>query len=410
MPLKINGASTGSVTLNAPNTGTDVTITLPGSSATLATSTTAYMLDGPTPSNRNMLYNGAMTVNQRNSSVSNITTTSYNTADRWYIAISSLGTWTQDIQNDAPTGSGFRRSLRMLCTTADSAPAASDFLIVSQILEGQDVQRIRKGTSSAQRITLSFWVKTNVAGTYVVELRDNDNSRAVSATYSIAPGDSGNWVRRTITFPADTIGVFDNDNGASLECNFWLAGGSNFTSGSPLQTAWGTATNTRATGQTNLASAINNSWQVTGVQLEIGDIATDFEFKPFGQELRECQRYYEKSYNQNVFPGAITDVGNFVRQGPQNSGAITGEYPLAFAVEKRAAPTVTFYSPNNGAAGFIFNRFAADGSTANRNNGLYTTAGTRSVVFGVGTGVGIGFYLPNDNTFIRWQWTAEIEL
>ena len=181
----------------------------------------------PSP-NRNLLYNGAMQVAQRGTSTTGITTENYYTADRWLLAINSLGTWTQDLQTDAPTGSGFRRSLRMLCTTADAAPAAGDTLILIQKLEGQDLQRIRKGTSSAQQLTLSFWVKTNRTGTYVVELEDSDNARRISTSYSIAAGESGNWVKRSLTLPADTTGVLDNDANASLLVLFWLGAGSIF--------------------------------------------------------------------------------------------------------------------------------------------------------------------------------------
>jgi hypothetical protein len=241
-------------------------------------------------SGRNLLYNGAMQVSQRGTSVTGITASGYFTADRWSNNISSLGTWTQTIEADAPTGSGFRNSLKVLCTTADASPAASDFINVAQALEGLDVQSILKGTSDAKELTVSFWVKANVTGTYVAELVDADNNRRVSASYSVAS--SATWEKKTITFPADTTGVFDNNNFVSLSLNFWLGAGSDLGGGSPLQTAWGTATNTRTTGQTNLGAATNNYWQVTGVQLELGDTASDFEFKPFGQELAECQRYY----------------------------------------------------------------------------------------------------------------------
>lgn len=240
--------------------------------------------------NRNLLYNGAMQINQRSISVSGITGSGYNTADRWKIDASSLGTWTQSIENDAPSGSGFRKSLKMLCTTASASPAAASRFSIFHLLEGQDLQRIAKGTSSAQQLTLSFWVKSNVTGTYVTGLYDNDNTRGVAATYTIST--SANWEKKTITFPADVTGILDNDNGDSLELYFHLAMGSNFTSGT-LATTWATYTNANwAVGQTNLAANVNNYWQITGVQLETGSVATPFEFKSYGQELRECQRYY----------------------------------------------------------------------------------------------------------------------
>lgn len=277
---------------------------------------------------RNLLYNGAMQVAQRGTSAASITGGGYFTADRWYQNTSSLGTWTQTVENDAPTGSGLRKSLRVLCTTADAAPAAGDFLLLQQPLEGQDVQRIAKGTASALQLTLSFWVKSNVTGTYVTELVDNDNTRFVSASYSVSA--SATWEKKTITFPADMTGVLDNDNAASLTLNYWLGAGSTYSGGSPLRTAWGTTTNTRAVGQTNLAAATNNYWQVTGVQLEVGPAATPFEFKSFGQELRECQRYCQRF-----------DGGTDVRIGfARTVSGILAVGIIPFLQRMRVTPTV----------------------------------------------------------------------
>jgi hypothetical protein len=242
------------------------------------------------PFARNILYNGAMQVAQRGTSTASITTQAYYTADRWSVGINTHGTWTQSVENDAPTGSGFRKSLKMLCTTADASPAAADRILIQQPLEGFDLQRIAKGTSSAQELTLSFWVKSNVTGTYIASLYDNNNTRHVSKTYTISA--SATWEKKTITFPADTTGAFTNDNAASLYLVLYLGAGSNWTSGT-LATSWASfvAAND-ATGQTNLAAATNNYWQITGVQLETGSVATSFEFLPYGDELRRCQRYF----------------------------------------------------------------------------------------------------------------------
>lgn len=243
-------------------------------------------------SNRNVIINGAMQVAQRGTSTASITTSGYYTADRYSTAAITLGTWTQSVENDAPTGSGLRKSLKMLCTTADASPAAADVLRVDQVLEGQDLQRIAKGTASAKSLVLTFWVKANVIGTYIVSLYDNDNTRHVAQSYTISA--SGTWEKKTVTFPADTTGAFDNDNAASLYVQFYLAAGSNRTSGA-LATSWASYTAANdAAGQTNLASAINNFWQVTGVQLEVGSVSTPFEFEPFETTLRKCQRYYTK--------------------------------------------------------------------------------------------------------------------
>lgn len=184
---------------------------------------------------RNVLINGAMQFSQRGTSVSGISSgQSYYTADRWTPAISANGTWTCAVSADAPTGSGFRNSLRMTCNVS-AATAASTYHYLSQRLEGQTLQHIKKGTSSAQPLTLSFWVKGSTTGTYVATLYDWDNTRSVGATYTISAADT--WEQKTITFPADTTGALDNDNAVSLDITFILAAGTDRTSGT-LNTTW----------------------------------------------------------------------------------------------------------------------------------------------------------------------------
>jgi hypothetical protein len=292
------------------------------------------------PAFRNLIINGAMQVAQRGTSTASITTTGYYTADRWQVILSSLGTWTQSVENDAPTGSGFRKSTKMLCTTADAAPAASDRTFFIQPIEGQNLQAIRKGTSNAQQLTLSFWVKANVTGTYIVELFDNDNTRQVSASYSIAS--SATWEKKTIVFPADTTGAFDNDNAQSITLQFGLAAGTDFTSGT-LNTSWASATNTnRYAGQTNLAAATNNYWQITGVQLEVGAVATPFEFKPIDVELEQCFRYFIR-YSRSDTTNGIDPSNNYTITQAYTSGAVFGKI-ITLPVIMRANPTTTLSS------------------------------------------------------------------
>jgi hypothetical protein len=238
-----------------------------------------------------VIINGAMQVAQRGTSTASITAGGYYTADRWFLSIGSLGTWTQSVESDAPTGSGLRKSLKMLCTTADASPSANDYMVMETKLEGQNVQQFAKGTTSAKQFAVSFWVKSNVTGTYVVELYDTDSNRSVSASYSVPA--SATWEKKTLIFPADSSNPFDNDNGGSLTIGFWLGAGTTFTSGT-LATTWGASTSAnRAPGVTNLAAATNNYWQVTGVQLEAGAVATPFEFEEYGTTLRKCERYFQ---------------------------------------------------------------------------------------------------------------------
>lgn len=251
------------------------------------------------PTSQNVVINGAMQVHQRGTSATGITTTGYYTADRWRQSNASMGTWTQTVENDSPTGSGFRKSLKMLCTAADASPAAADNLVLAQLFEGQNCQIFRKGTADATTFATSFWVKSNVTGTYICELVDNDNARTVSSTYTISS--SGTWEKKTIIFPADTTGVFDNDNNQSLRLQFWLGAGTDFTSGT-LNTTWGSSVNAnRAVGQTNLATDTNTYWQVTGVQLQPGSTATPFQFEDYGTTLAKCQRYYYRLSDASVF-------------------------------------------------------------------------------------------------------------
>jgi hypothetical protein len=276
-----------------------------------------------------------MQVAQRGTSVTGITGNGYNTADRWDLSFATLGTFTQSVETDAPTGTGLRKSLKMLCTTADAAPAAADRLYLAQALEGQDVQRIAKGTADAKQLTVSFWVKSNVTGTYIVALYDWDNTRSVSAAYTVSA--SATWEKKTVTFPADTTGTLDNDNAESLALWFVLGAGSNRTSGT-LATAWESHTQANlAPGQTNLAAAINNYWQITGVQLETGSVASPFEFEPYEATLRKCQRYYYlhcSGLNKIMFMGA-------------NYSATEIDAVCHFPVPMRTGPSLTIASGTN---------------------------------------------------------------
>lgn len=239
---------------------------------------------------RNVLVNGAMQFAQRGTSVTGITSVgAVQTADRWTVAIANAGTWTSAVSADAPTGSGFRNSLRMTCSASGNV-GTSGYAFIGQKLEGQTLQHIKKGTASAQPLTLSFWVKGSTTGTYICQLYDNDNARSVSGSYTISAADT--WEQKTITFPADTTGAFDNDNASSLECNMYLSAGTDRTSGT-LATVWGSSVAANnAVGQTNLSAAASRYLAVTGVQLEPGSQASPFEFVRYDDELRRCQRYF----------------------------------------------------------------------------------------------------------------------
>ena len=284
-------------------------------------------------SNRNLIINGAMQVAQRGTSTAGITGGNFLTCDRFYFALSTLGTWTGTQASDGP--SGFANSFKLECTAANASPAAGNFAFVSYSVEGQDLQQLAKGTSGAKPATLSFWVNSNVTGTYQVTFLDSDNTRNIAGTYTIDA--SATWEYKTITIAGDTVGAFDDDVNFSLGIEWWLGSGTNFTSGA-VPTAWETAVSAdrNAGGAVNVASTIGNTWQITGVQLEAGDTATPFEHRSYGQDLALCKRYYEritKTTHSSLANGAYFSGG--------------APYAVFRYATKRVAPTC---SPSNSAA------------------------------------------------------------
>lgn len=243
-------------------------------------------------SNRNLIINGAMQVAQRGTSATGLSdANSYKTVDRYTTYISSLGTWTQSQDTDAP--SGFGHSLKMLCTTADASPASTNRMLIQTKIEGQDVQSLDFGDTS-NTYTVSFYVKSNVTGTYILEQYGDTasaTSNNISTAYTVDTADT--WERKTITLNVDS-GAMTVDNTSGLVLSFWLGTGSNYSSGT-LNTSWSApSAGDRAVGQVNLASATSNYWQITGLQLEVGDTATPFEHRSYGDELARCMRYFER--------------------------------------------------------------------------------------------------------------------
>ena len=274
--------------------------------------------------NRNLIINGAMQVAQRGTSQTGITSGGYKQApDRFNFNVTSAGTWTASQSTTAPEG--FANSYKVECTVADASLAASDVIRLRQRIEGQNLQQLKKGTSNAESVTLSFYVRSSKTGTYIVELSDKDNSRHIAKSYSITSANT--WQYVSITYDGDATGSLDNDNAESLTVQLYLAAGSNFQSGT-LATAWASQTTAnRAVGQVNLADTANATWYITGVQLEVGDTATPFEHRSYGDELARCQRYYEtvRVYLEGYADTSGRDLANGVK----------------FAADKRSAPTIT---------------------------------------------------------------------
>ena len=246
-----------------------------------------------------IIINGDMAVSQRSTSVSGDTAGGYLTCDRIRPTFANIGTYTF-IQESLTTGdafaNGFTKAFRLDCTTADASPAAADYFYVSYKIEGNNLQVFKKGTANAQKMTLSFWVKSNKTGTAQVNMNDQDNTRMCSGTYTISSADT--WEKKIINIAADTTGAFDNDNANSMQIEWWLDGGSNFQGGA-VPTAWEARVNTDR-GVSDLAIADNtaNDWAITGIQLEVGEFDSDnlpsFQYETYGNNLARCQRYYQK--------------------------------------------------------------------------------------------------------------------
>jgi hypothetical protein len=313
---------------------------------------------------RNLIINGAMQVAQRGTSFASVAT-AY-TLDRFQAQNSSLGAFTVTQSTTAPDG--FSNSLKWDCTTADASPAAGDFAALNYRIEGQDLQHLKKGTAGALSTTVSFWVRSNKTGTYILEIVDADNSRNIHKAYTISSADT--WEHKELTFAGDTTGTLANDNGLSMYLRWFLGAGSTYTSGT-LATDWQANVNAdRAVGQVNLADNTANEWYITGVQFEVGTNASDFEHRSFGEELSLCQRYYFHTYGQGNTVGASFDAsyaGMVYFIGTGNFGMA----PLntTFPTEMRSSPTITFYGHSGTANRITYWNSGSESAygTVNRN-------------------------------------------
>ncbi len=276
--------------------------------------------------NRNVIINGAMNVAQRGTSSTGLgASAGYFTVDRFKLDFTTSGRLTMTQDSSAP--SGFANSMKLACTTADTSVASGEYLVISHRIEGQNLQGFAKGTSDAKPFAVSFYVKGNASATYVVELFDNDNSRHVNKSFTV----STDWTRVELSFPADTTGAFGDDNAQSLNMQIWLHAGSDWSSGS-LQTTWGgTSNTTRAVGASSFFDSTDRTFFITGLQLEVGQNPTEFEHKPFAQDLFESQRYYFKWLSNTTYD--VLGTGHY---GSDTAFFLSYELPITM----RAEPTI----------------------------------------------------------------------
>lgn len=245
-------------------------------------------------SNRNIIVNGGMTIAQRSTQSTNAGS-GYITVDRFYHELKNSTdnlTFTTEQVTDAP--SGFSKSLKLTVTTAESALAADEYGRMYYVVEGQDLQRIGYGTSACKEVTLSFYVKSSITGNFSASIYLSASGGVIAnQAYTINSADT--WERKTLTFPTYTTANVPNTNAAGMYINFGLFAGSNYTTAASTFVAH-TGAHLLGGQAANWAAVNSTTWQLTGVQLEVGT-ATDFEHRSFDDELMSCYRYYQQLNN-----------------------------------------------------------------------------------------------------------------
>jgi hypothetical protein len=367
--IVIQGDTSGSITVEAPSVAGTHTLTLPKATGTIATNATVGL------GTKNLIINGDMRIAQRGTSVAGLTGSGYHVMDRFRTNIISAGTWTITQDTDVPSGQGFSNSIKLDCTTANASLSSNELLHVLQRIEAQNLQHLKFGTSNAESLTASFWVKSNKTGTYTLTFIQPDASNKMLAkSYTI--NSANTWEKKTITIEGDIAGQIDNNNDVGLNVYWQLAVGPSRNSGG-INTSW-TAyniSNEADSSQVNLADSTSNYINITGVQLEVGDTATPFEHRPYDMELLRCQRYFFRDgYGLNGASAGVT--------GPIGLWYTSSDLyaPYYFPVEMRAAPTVSSpavtggYRWHKGASYSDVNNFGTSFTSINRKS-MYTRNG-----------------------------------
>jgi hypothetical protein len=352
-----------------------------------------------------MVINGGMNVAQRSASVTGLgAATGYFTLDRFNIAMSATaGRFTMTQTADGPNGIS-ANCLKLDCTTADTSIAATEHLLIQHKMEGQNLQRIGKGVAGAKEITVSFYVKANAAFTFGCELYDADNVRQIAKLFDTTTG----WNRIELTFPADVddgSSPLDDDNANSFELNLWLHSGSSFTSGGLNTAAWANNDNTkRAAGIDSFFSSTDNNFFITGVQVEVGPVATEFEHEDISTTQNKCFRYFQK----------LVSVGaDYQRYGVGTSSSTTGHSTLIKLITPmRATPTV---GTTGTAANYAINHNADTVTACSAVPSLNALGDNPTHNISVSTGVAsgldagdVGVLLSNNNVVSFISFDAEL--
>jgi hypothetical protein len=300
----------------------------------------------PSVNMKNRIINGAMVIDQRNAGAS-VSGNAY-PVDRFQVIVSQSSKLTaQQNAGSVTPPAGFTNYVGITSSSAYSV-ISSDYFAIRQFIEGFNIADLGWGSANAKTVTLSFWVRSSLTGTFGGALQNSAQTRAYPYSYTISAANT--WEYKTITIAGDTTGTWLTNNGQGIGLYFSLGTGS-----ASLGTAgaWAASSALAPTGETSVVGTNGATFYITGVQLEVGSTATSFDYRPYGTELALCQRYYETSYNQGnteqVVPTNVPNAYVFLKTGTNtiNGGTGTAQEtmgPLFFKVSKRANPTVTLYS------------------------------------------------------------------
>ena len=356
-------------------------------------------------SNRNLIINGAMQVAQRGTS--STTQNAYTTVDRWKILSGGLDEGVTTAQSDITSGlaynDGFRKAYKVQNGNQTSGAGTSDYLVPIYKFESQDLANSGWDyVSSSSFITISFYVKSSVAQTFQVQLYNGEPTQ--SRQYVFEYSATTSWTRITHTVPGGSGVEIDNDNGAGFDLYFNLFHGTNSTDNSYVNNQWNNygGGNPQYKDNTSTWYTTNDAtWEITGLQVEVGSVATDFEHRSYADELRKCQRYYEHSYNDGDYPGGSHNTGGYYG-GHTGDGSNNVTWSSCFAVRKRAVPTVTFYTDSGTSGSWNYQK---DGTSSTASPTYFRNSQTY-----VGAYMGAGGGAAWNGVTIWGHWTASAEL